>query len=125
MTDQIVDLIEAVMPGPQGAQGPQGVQGLPGTGAVPADEAVAAYIGTAGGSATKTALQDMMAPIRIIVAASDSTDIEKKAAKYVCSGVNDEQVLQAAIDSLAGRGGTIHLCRGTYHIDAIDRKSVV
>lgn len=119
MTDQIIDLQEAVMPGPRGYQGPRGEQGLPGVNAVPADDAVAGYIGTAGGSATKTALQDMMAPIRIIVAAADSTDDEKRTAKYVCTGVNDERVLQEAIDSLSGRGGTIHLCRGTYHIDSI------
>lgn len=119
MTDQIIDLQEAVMPGPRGYQGPRGEQGLPGVNAVPADDAVAGYIGAAGGSATKTALQDMMAPIRIIVAAANSTDDEKRAAKYVCTGVNDERVLQEAIDSLSGRGGTIHLCRGTYHIDSI------
>ncbi len=41
MTEQIVDLMEANMPGPRGATGPQGPQGLPGVDAVPADEAVA------------------------------------------------------------------------------------
>lgn len=35
MTEQIVDLIEGVMPGPRGIPGPKGDQGLPGTGAVP------------------------------------------------------------------------------------------
>lgn len=45
MTDQIVDLTEGVMPGPQGVQGPRGPQGLPGVNAVPADTAVAGYIG--------------------------------------------------------------------------------
>lgn len=56
MTDQIVDLIEGVMPGPQGIQGPRGPQGLPGVNAVPADEAVADYIG-ADDSATAQALK--------------------------------------------------------------------
>lgn len=54
MTDQIVDLMEAVMPGPQGARGPQGQQGLAGVNAVPADEAVADWIGK--DSATADAL---------------------------------------------------------------------
>ena len=44
MSEQIVDLIEAVMPGPRGLMGSQGPQGLPGVDAVPADEAVAAYV---------------------------------------------------------------------------------
>ncbi len=54
MTEQIVDLMEANMPGPRGATGPQGPQGLPGVDAVPADEAVAAYV--LGDSATQQAL---------------------------------------------------------------------
>lgn len=54
MSEQIVDLIEAVMPGPRGLMGPQGPQGLPGVDAVPADEAVAAYV--LGDSATQQAL---------------------------------------------------------------------
>jgi hypothetical protein len=47
--------------GPRGYNGDQGIpgpQGIPGTGAVPADTAVAGYVGTAGTSATKTALQN-------------------------------------------------------------------
>lgn len=44
MSEQIVDLVEAVMPGPRGVTGPQGPQGLPGADAVPADEAVAGYV---------------------------------------------------------------------------------
>lgn len=54
MTEQIVDLMEANMPGPRGATDPQGPQGLPGVDAVPADEAVAAYV--LGDSATQQAL---------------------------------------------------------------------
>lgn len=41
MSEQIVDLIEAVYPGPRGLTGPQGPQGLPGVNAVNNDEAVA------------------------------------------------------------------------------------
>ena len=46
VSEQIVDLIEAVMPGPRGLTGPQGPQGLPGVNAVDNDEAVASYIGS-------------------------------------------------------------------------------
>lgn len=55
MTEQIVDLMEACMPGPRGATGPQGPQGLPGVDAVPADEAVAGYV-TGPESSTRAAL---------------------------------------------------------------------
>ncbi|RYQ10424.1 GDSL-like Lipase/Acylhydrolase family [Bifidobacterium pseudolongum subsp. globosum] len=44
MTDQIIDLQEATMPGPRGYQGPRGEQGLPGVNAVSNDEAIAAAI---------------------------------------------------------------------------------
>lgn len=54
MSEQIVDLIEAVYPGPRGLTGPQGPQGLPGVNAVDNDEAVAAYV--LGDSATQQAL---------------------------------------------------------------------
>lgn len=117
MTEQIVDLIEGVMPGPRGIPGPKGDQGLPGTGAVPADEAVAGYVGTSGSSQTKTALQRMLKPLVVVVAASDSSEDEKAAASVVCSGEHDEVTLQRVIDSLGDRGGTIRLCRGRYHID--------
>lgn len=60
MTEQIVDLIEGVMPGPQGLTGPQGERGLPGVDAVPADEAVAAYIAAAD-SQTGMLLDDKFA----------------------------------------------------------------
>lgn len=55
MSEQIVDLMEAVMPGPRGETGPQGPQGLPGVDAVPADEAVAGYV-TGPESSTRAAL---------------------------------------------------------------------
>lgn len=60
MTEQIVDLTEGVMPGPQGLTGPQGERGLPGVDAVPADEAVAAYIAAAD-SQTGMLLDDKFA----------------------------------------------------------------
>lgn len=57
MSEQIVDLIEAVYPGPRGLTGPQGPQGLPGVNAVNNDEAVASYIGSEG-SGTASALAE-------------------------------------------------------------------
>ena len=56
MVDQIIDLLEAVMPGPRGDQGPRGEQGLPGVNAVSNDEAIAAAIAS-DASATWQALQ--------------------------------------------------------------------
>lgn len=56
MSEQIVDLMESVMPGPRGRQGPEGPRGLPGVNAVPADEAVASYM-VAAGSASRAQLE--------------------------------------------------------------------
>lgn len=67
MSEQIIDLIEAVMPGPRGLTGPQGPQGLPGVNAVDNDEAVASYI-TDPGSMTYRALN----PERHMVVFGDS-----------------------------------------------------
>lgn len=59
MSEQIVDLIEAVMPGPRGLTGPQGPVG---SGVVPEDEAVAGLV-SASSSATAGAL-DIAVPAR-------------------------------------------------------------
>lgn len=66
MSEQIVDLIEGVMPGPRGVVGPRGEQGLPGVNAVPADSAVAGYI-HADESATRSALGLLNLPRRFVV----------------------------------------------------------
>lgn len=66
MTEQIVDLIDGVMPGPRGVVGPRGEQGLPGVNAVPADSAVAGYI-HADESATRSALGLLNLPRRFVV----------------------------------------------------------
>ena len=70
MTEQIVDIVEGVMPGPRGWVGPRGAQGLPGVNAVPADEAVAGYI-LADESATADALTAMVGTRRY----ADGTDL--------------------------------------------------
>ena len=58
-------------------------------------------------------------PIDLFVAASDATDAEKKYADYVCTGTNDQSVIQMAIVAL-GRCGTLHLSSGTFNIDNFD-----
>lgn len=55
----------------------------------------------------------------IFVAASDATDGEKLAADYMCSGTNDERVIQAAITALYNKkGGKLILSSGTFVIDS-------
>lgn len=54
----------------------------------------------------------------VYVAASDSTESDKRLANYVCDGVNDEVEIQRAIDSL-GYVGTVILLAGRYYIDEI------
>ena len=59
-------------------------------------------------------------PIRaaatFIVAASDS--LHKERADYVCPGVDDQVVIQAAIDALPTSGGKVVLLDGTYNLSA-------
>ena len=54
---------------------------------------------------------------RIFVAAADSTPAAKAIADYQCTGVNDELVIQEAINSLT-YGGTVQLLDGQYNIDS-------
>lgn len=51
-------------------------------------------------------------PVTVIVAAFDTQD--KGQAEYICTGVNDDVIIQAAIDSLPTQGGTVVLLEGTY-----------
>ena len=53
----------------------------------------------------------------LIVAAKDSNDFDKKRADYVCTGTNDEEIIQQAMDSI-GQTGTCWLCSGNYYIDS-------
>ena len=52
----------------------------------------------------------------IYIAASDSSDYDKANADLVCSGVNDERIINKAIASLP-YGGTIQLFDGNYYFD--------
>lgn len=58
---------------------------------------------------------------QIIIAANDSTEHDKEIADYVCCGINDENVLQAAINYFGDNSGIIQLCNGTYNIDKFKR----
>ncbi len=51
------------------------------------------------------------------VAAFDSPEKDKENADYVCTGNNDQEVIQKAIDAV-GTGGTVYLASGNYFIDA-------
>ena len=52
-----------------------------------------------------------------VVAASDTPNHIKSSADYVCGGVNDHLVIQAALDALPAAGGEVLLLQGTYNIE--------
>ena len=56
-------------------------------------------------------------PQTVRVAAANSSEAEKAAADFVCTGTNDEAVLTKAVETLT-RGGTLKLADGDYCIDA-------
>ena len=43
----------------------------------------------------------------VLVAASNASDASKAKADYICTGVNDQDTIQAAIDSLGSDNGTV------------------
>ena len=63
----------------------------------------------------------------IYVAAADSAETDKQLAEYVCTGTDDQDVIQAAVDSVyertepERRGARIILLPGNYYIDAFPR----
>ena len=50
------------------------------------------------------------------VAAADSPAADKAAADFVCTGTDDQDMIQRAIDAV-GTGGTVFLAAGNYFID--------
>ena len=50
-----------------------------------------------------------------LVAASDSPDVWKNAAAYLCSGTNDEDTIQQAINAA---GGYVGLAPGTFNVES-------
>lgn len=51
----------------------------------------------------------------MVVAAADASDLSKSKADYICPGVNDQDTIQTAIDSLAS-GGRVLLTEGNFSI---------
>lgn len=54
----------------------------------------------------------------LTIAASNATAKSKAAADYVCTGENDEVIINAAIESLDGIGGCVELSEGTFNLRA-------
>ena len=65
----------------------------------------------------------------IYIAAADSADCDKSKAQYICTGTDDQYIIQAAVDTVAEkkcgeiRGVRIVLLPGNYYIDAFPRKN--
>ena len=62
----------------------------------------------------------------LIVAASNSSSATFRA-DYRCDGVNDQTEVNAAIDVLSGKGGTVLLLEGTYNLGgtiALDQENI-
>jgi PKD repeat protein len=53
--------------------------------------------------------------VSVFVAASDSSDLSKSQADYICDGVHDEVEIQAAFGVLPTSGGEVVLSEGTFH----------
>lgn len=54
----------------------------------------------------------------VVVAASNSPEEAKRSATYVCDGVDDEDEITYAFNSLVSTGGEIRLLEGDYYIGA-------
>lgn len=53
----------------------------------------------------------------LTVAASDASAASKRQADYVCTGINDETVINAALAALPVNGGLLRLTEGTFFVD--------
>ena len=51
----------------------------------------------------------------VFVAAANARAESKSGADYVCTGTNDEETIQAAINSIVSTGGVIQLSEGTFY----------
>ncbi len=78
---------------------------------------LAAYVAAAAETAAQNLASRPGSPETVRVAAANSSDADKAAADFVCTGTNDEFVLNRAIELLT-RGGTLKLADGDYYIDA-------
>lgn len=59
----------------------------------------------------------------IYVAASDSRAADKARADIVCTGTDDQDAIQRAVEALGGCG-TVHLASGNYYIDTFHHSDV-
>ncbi len=57
----------------------------------------------------------------ILLAASNSSENGCSRADFVCSGKNDEQIINSAVNSLTS-GGTVQLLDGDYYIDSFSNE---
>lgn len=77
--------------------------------------------GAAGAWAAQADVQWRRATnLRVIAPAGASPDA-RAVADFVCTGTNDERVINAAIAELT-RGGTVQLLDGDYYVDAFDQE---
>ena len=63
----------------------------------------------------------------LVVAASDASERQQEQADYVCTGSNDQILIQAALDRLPDGGGKVLLTEGTFYLGAsvvIDRNDL-
>lgn len=54
----------------------------------------------------------------LVVAASDATQFSKNRADFICNGVDDDVVIQAANDAMSGVGGRVVLTEGTFSVSS-------
>ncbi len=59
----------------------------------------------------------------LVVAASDATEIEKQGAHYVCTGSDDQNTINGAIQALSATGGLVKLTAGTFNCSGAVRVS--
>jgi parallel beta-helix repeat protein len=54
----------------------------------------------------------------LYVAAANASDRARAQADFLCTGVNDHLIIQAALDALPAAGGMVFLSEGTFHCEA-------
>ena len=62
----------------------------------------------------KSVSSNVQRPVTVFVAASDASAKSKSGADYICTGTNDEETIQDAVDSLPSVGGIVQLSEGTF-----------
>ena len=75
-------------------------------------------IGVLANSTPASAATTTAAGYCLVVAAENATTKVKNGADYVCTGTNDQTVINEAIAALPAAGGTILLSAGTFSISA-------